>query len=81
MGETGVLSENSIRLGIRIVGQNHPMIGPMLALLYSLGMFIVDLFKSRRRARTMVQISLELGGDHAVQDNRNTAAQRGGCRF
>src|SRR6476659_678731 len=50
----------------------------MLALLYSLGMFIVVLFKSRRRARTMVQISIELGGDHAVQDNRNTAAQRGG---
>jgi UbiD family decarboxylase len=36
MGETGVLSENSIRLGIRIVGQNHRMIGadacnPLLA--------------------------------------------------
>ena len=45
----GVLSENSIRLGIRVVGQNHRMMRPMFALLHSLGMFIIDFFKSRRR--------------------------------
>jgi hypothetical protein len=28
------------------------MMGPMLAILHSLGMFIVDLFKSRRRLET-----------------------------
>src|SRR5271167_2290000 len=31
-------------------------------------------------ARTMIQISVELGGDHALEDNRNAAAQRG-CTF
>jgi hypothetical protein len=41
--ERGVPSENSIRPGIRIVRQDHRMI--------SLGMFIVDLFKSRRRLK------------------------------
>jgi hypothetical protein len=44
-----VPSENSIRPGIRIARQNHRMIGPTLAVLQSLGMFIVAVFKSRRR--------------------------------
>jgi hypothetical protein len=34
---------------IRLVRQNHTSSRPMLAILHSLGMFVVDLFKSRRR--------------------------------
>jgi hypothetical protein len=56
-----VLSENSIRLRIRVVRQNHRMIATMLAVLHSLGMFIVDLLKSRRRSVGSVSLSKSAG--------------------
>jgi transposase InsO family protein len=44
-----VLSENSIRAGFASQGRIIASLGAMISILHALGMFVVDLFKSRRR--------------------------------